>query len=59
MTDEEVIDELYRLLSDCVSGCYPLRTEKQKERYKEAVKIAAENLADKEGAEEWPSVNIH
>lgn len=45
---EEVIDELYRLLSDCVSGCYPLRTEKQKERYKEAVKIAAENLARKE-----------
>lgn len=50
MTNEEVIDELYRLLSDCVNGCYPLRTEKQKERYKEAVKIAAENLADKEGA---------
>lgn len=51
MTNEEVIDELYRLLSDCVSGYYPMRTEKQKERYNEAVKIAAENLADKEGAE--------
>ena len=44
MTSEEAKDELYRLLSDCISELYPRRTEEQKKRYREAVKMAIEAI---------------
>jgi len=37
MNIEEIKDELYRLLSDCVNGHYPIRNNTQRGRYKHAV----------------------
>ena len=44
MTRKEAIDELCRLLSDCISGAYPIRNNAQKGRYRQAVKIAINSL---------------
>lgn len=44
MTGEETKDELYRLLSDCVNGAYPLRNNAQKGRYRKAVGVAIRSL---------------
>ena len=44
MTVEETKDELYRLLSDCVNGAYPLRNNAQRGRYRKAVGVAIRSL---------------
>ena len=45
MTIEEIKDELYRLLSDCVNcGFHILRSDTQKDRYKYAVDMAIKSL---------------
>ena len=51
MTNEEVKDELYRMLSDVVSGC-PVRNNAQKDRYREAVGVAIRSL------EAWNDIPI-
>ena len=44
MTVEETKDELYRLLSNCVNGAYPLRNNAQRGRYRKAVGVAIRSL---------------
>lgn len=50
MTMEETKNELYRLLSDCVNGGYPLRDDAQKDRYRKAADTAIRSL------EAWDAV---
>lgn len=44
MTREEIKDELYRFLSDCVNNSYPIRNNTQKGRYRNAVNMAIASL---------------
>ena len=44
MTNEEIKDKLYRMLSDVVNGSFPIRNNTQRGKYREAVKEAIEVL---------------